>query len=269
MKIRSAWRRCAAVAVLLAASGVASADVFSWSFTPGQPGGNYDQNNSGGTFQSMNSTFNTASKQLDFTVRFSNQVTKGFWLVINNGPNPKDHPGELAIFYLDASRLYDADTLNNPVYLTAYGYNGVNGPNSWQDGNPVAPGNQAGDLIKGINEAGTWISSLSVADSAGGRQFSFSVDAKDIIGHTPLYPDAVDPWYGTGFDSKLGVWFHPVTSLTTSYGSGRGGLTSATFGTSGWLDGSNFNTSKNVPAPGAAALVGLGGLLAAKRRRRA
>ncbi len=266
MKIRSASRHAAAVAVLLAASGVASADVFTWNFTPGQPGGNYGLDNGGGTFQSVTSTFDTISEEMTFSVRFSNQVTQGFWLVVNNGPNPKNHPGEFAIFYLDAARLYDANPGNNNVYLTAYGYNGVNGPNSWQDGNPAVGGNQPGDLIKGINET-AWINSINVADIGSGREFTFSIDASDIIAHSPLYPDAVDPWYGTGFDDKLGVWFHPVRSLNLAYGGDRGGITSASFGQQGWLDGSNFDTGRNIPAPGAAALMGLGGLLLARRRR--
>lgn len=259
----------ASIVALAAGSAAQAMPVYQWNFNAGQGGGNYGQSNAGGAIQSIVATFNTATKEMTWDVRFSNQITKGFWLAINDGPNPKGHAGELALFYFDASRLYDADPMNNNICMTAYAYNGKNGPDSWKDGNPNVANNQPGDLIKGVHEKNTWINSVNAVDSGGGRNMSFSINATDIINHVPMYPDNNDPWFGTGFDEKIGVWFHPVSSLSTGYeGQGRGKLTSANFGTQGWIDGSNFTTTTIVPAPGVGVLAGVGGLLLISRRRK-
>lgn len=268
MSIAHASRLLAAAGLLSAGAFSAHAAVHAWAFTPGMPG-SYGISNAGGTFHSVIATFDTSSKQLTWTVNFSDRVTQGYWLAINNGPNPKNHPGELGLFYFDASDVFDADATTD-IRLTAYGYNGENGPNSWQDGNPAVAGNQAGDLIKGINNT-AWIQSISAGNvvlpgGINGRRLTFTIDATDIIAHAPLYPDATDPWYGTGFDAGLGVWFHPVSAFNANYGA-NGGISSLSLGDQGWLDGDHFSTDL-IPAPGAGALAGIGGLLLGRRRRR-
>lgn len=270
MSIAIAARLIAAAGVLSVGAAGASATLYNWAFTPGMPG-SYGLSNAGGTIHSVFTTFDTTSKQLTYTINFSDRVTQGYWLALNNGPNPKNHPGELGLFYFDASDVFDLDATTN-IRLTAYGYNGENGPNSWQDGNPGVAGNQPGDLIKGINNT-AWIQAISAGDvvlpgGVNGRRLSMTIDATDIISHTPLYPDAVDPWYGTGFDSSLGIWCHPVTAFTAGYSNTTGGITSLSLGNQGWLDGDHFRTDL-IPAPGAGALAGAGALLLGRRRRRA
>ncbi len=267
MSIRTAARLVAA-AGLLFSGATASADIFGFSFIAPQPG--VVPNNNGGTFHSIFATFDTNNKQLNWTVNFSDRVTKGYWLVINNGPNPKNHPGELGIYYFDANNVFDGDAGTNGIKLTAYGYNGQNASNSWQDGNSAVPGNQPGDLIKGANDT-SWIQSIDAQNvvlpgGINGRSLSFTVDATDIIAHAPLYPDAVDPWYGTGFADQLGIWMHPARTFDVGY-NGAGGISSFRTGQEGWLDGSHFDTLL-IPAPGAAALAGVASILLSRRRRR-
>ncbi|MBY0313778.1 MAG: hypothetical protein K2W85_17070 [Phycisphaerales bacterium] len=260
---------CAAAgAIALAASSSAFATVWSYNWQNGQPGGP-TANHAAGLVDSFSTSFDDVTKRLTFSVTFGavpgnpggGLQTNGFWLAINDGPNPKTHPGEMAIFY------FDARNLANPR-MTVYGYNGQNGPNSWQDGNPVAGGNQIGDLIHGVNDEAYKLSALGAGDTMtpGGerRTMSFDIDATAIINHVPLYPDAVDPWHGTGFRDKLGIWFHPVRGMSTTYNETSGRITAYSTGTQGWVDASFLNT---VPTPGSAALLGLGGLLAARRRR--
>ncbi len=261
MNTRSISRFVAAGGVSLGLCAFASADVLVWDFTPGMPG-SYGLSNAGGAIASIHSTFDTVTNQLEYSVNFSNQITRGYWLALNGGPNPKGHAGEMALFY------FDAQNLAAPV-LTAYAYNGVNGPNSWQDGNPAVAGNQTPDLIKGANEAAGFVQSISAANVGGGRTLSFVIDATDILNHSPMYPDMVDPWTGTGYGDQLGIWFHPVSSFNASYTGTRGRINSLSIGTQGWLDGSFFDTTRMVPAPGAAVLAGLGGLLLVRRRRSA
>lgn len=260
---------CAAAgAMALAAACSAHAAVWSYSFTNGQPGGP-STNNDAGLIDSFNTSFNDVTKRLTFSVTFGavpgnpggGLQTNGFWLAINNGPNPKAHPGEMAIFY------FDARNLANPR-MTVYGFNGDNGPNSWQDGNPLVGGNQTGDLIHGVNDASYKLAALAAGDSMtpGGarRTMSFDIDATAIINHMPLYPDAVDPWHGTGFQNNLGIWFHPVRGMSTTYNESSGRITAYSTGMQGWVDASFLHT---VPTPGSAALLGFGTLLVARRRR--
>ncbi len=259
------------VCAVALSAGAANAVTYSWTFVPGLPqpaGGSYGLNNDAGRIDLVSTSFNTVSKRLTFDVSFGqvggSLVTRGYWLALNNGPNPKTNGGEMALFY------FDANNLAAPV-LTTYAYNGVNGPNSWSDGNGSAAGSPIGDLIKGRYEMASYVEHISVQDIGGQRIFRLAIDASSIIAHTPLYPSPVgDPWFGTGFDSLLGVWMHPVRSFNATYeapGAGvRGRLTALNLGTQGWLDGTNFQTQ--IPTPGAAVLAGLGGLLAVSRRRR-
>lgn len=275
MKMRMAAGLIAGAGLVLGLAGAANATVYGFNLNPVAGGGpNYDYNGNGGAINNINATFDNVSKTLTFDVLFgppqgaqggSSLATNGFWLVINNGPNPKNHPGELAIFYFDASRVFNGT--NGPAYLTAYGYNGANSSNSWQDGNNQVAGNQTPDLIKGKNEsAGFVIGNLRASDTAGQRRLGFTINATDIMNRTPLYPVAGTNWYGAGFDQKLGIWFHPAQVYATTYDNGRGGLTSLNPGPEGWIDGQNFMTTI-IPAPSSLALVGLGGLAIARRRR--
>ena len=263
--------RSAAIAVCAVGLGAsAQATMYSWQFNAGMPQppmGNYAVNNDAGRIDVVSSTFDNVSKRLTFDASFGpvsgSLVTRGFWLALNNGPNPKTNGGEMALFYFDASNL------SSPK-LTTYVYNGVNGPNSWNDGNGDGAGSPVGDLIKGVLEMSSYVQSISVTDTGSGataqRRLSFSIDATAIINHTPLYPSTVgDPWFGTGFDNKLGIWMHPVRSFNATYDTGRGRITSLNLGTQGWLDGTNFDTQ--IPGPGTVALAAMGGILVARRRR--
>jgi hypothetical protein len=245
--------------------------MYGWDYVKGQPGNGsqYGRSDAGGTVESINSTFDSVTKRLTFDVFFSGAtsggplLTSGFWLVLDNGPNPKTHAGELAIMYFDAA------TLSSPK-LTVYGYNGQNANNSWQDGASDVAGNQAGDLIKGVNDTAGFINSIVAENTTVGgvqyRHMKFDINAADIIGHTPLYPET-GPWYGTGYDNLLGLWFHPVDVITATYeAGGHGKVNNLSTSGEGYLDGQNF-TTHIIPAPASVALMGLGGLVAMRRRR--
>jgi hypothetical protein len=270
-------RLAAAAGVVALAAGTSQAVLFGWNYTKGQPGqgSQYERSDAGGTVESINSTFDSSTKRLTFDVLFSGAnntasplVTNGFWLVVDNGPNPKTHSGELSILYFDASRVF-AGTASAPT-LTSYEYNGVNANTSWRDGNGDGT-TDGGDLIKGANDAAGFIFNASAGTQtiAGQtyRRLTFDINATDIIGHTPLFPVAGTDWYGTGFDDHLGIWFHPAQIFNASYDAGgHGGITALSTASEGWLDGQNFTTTR-IPGPASATLLGLGGLIAARRRR--
>lgn len=244
----------------LALSGsMASASVYQWNWSPGDPG-DYSINNNGGAFESVEAVFNTSTNRLQYSVTFSNQVTSGFTLALNNGPNPKGHAGELALLYFDATHA-------TTPKLTAYGYNGRNDVSSYVDGNGAIAGNQAPDKIASMNMPG-WLNSIECIDHDGKRTMSFDIDASMIVGHSPMYPDAVDPWHGIGFGEELGIWMHPFRSFNAWYDS-EGFITTFLKSGEGWFDGVGFQTTE-IPSPGAMALAGIGlGLCGSRRRRSA
>ena len=238
-------------------AGAASGGTYVWNWDRGGPGTS-GLNDNGGRFESIDATFDTATKRLTWSVTFSDQVTQGFTLAVNNGPNPKGHAGELALLYVDARNAGD-------VKLTAYAYNGLNTSTSWKDGNGAVSGNQTADIVKNTLQRSSWVNSASVTDHDGKRTIAFDIDTTDLENHTPMYPDAVDPWYGFAFAEKIGLWMHPYRTFNPSYGEG-GELVGLSTAAEGWFDGSNFNTT-SVPTPGAAVLGAMGGLCFVRRRR--
>lgn len=237
-----------------AMSGAASASTYSFDFTPGDPG-SYGINNNGGQFERVQSTFNSSTNQLTFKVTFSNQVTKGFTLAINNGANPKGHGGEMGLFYFDASNL------GSPK-LTTYTYNGKNTTTSWKDGDGNASGDQSPDLIASdAARAG----SVSAQDVGGKRILSFSIDASTIIGHNPAYGNAAD-WTGAQFSDAMGIWMHPFRTFNADYDA-NGDISSLGLGGEGWFDGTMLQTVL-IPLPSTAGMAALGLMGLGIRRRR-
>lgn len=243
---------CIGAITALTLVSAASANLVNWSFTAGQAGGNYGQNNNGGAIQGASSSFNSATNQFSFSVQFSNQITRGFWLAVSPGDNPKSHSGELALIYFDASVMGN-------LRMSVYNYNGVNGDTSYYDGS-IASGTQAPDRI--VSTLNGFAASMSVVDSGGGRTMSISFDATAIQNHVPIYPGNT-AWTGVGFGQQIGVWFHPVASLATTYGA-NGFLSTWNASSGGWLDGHHFNT---VPTPAASALLAMAGVGLTRRRR--
>ncbi len=166
-----------------------------------------------GDLKKIVTRFDSVSNEFYWEATFQDcngTLPNGFWLVTNNGPNPKGHAGELAIFYFDASNPAD-------VVVTAYAYNGKN-PLSYLKGdhaNAVAP-----DRIVTSKAAGSenWLYEASLLDNNDGtRTLTLSIDGTILKNHTPVYPDNIDPWYGVGFDNYLGYWFHWHADLQTTY----------------------------------------------------
>lgn len=240
-------------------SSAANADIYSWDWSA-SVNGTSGLNMNGGQFQSIHAEYNNVSERFLWSVTFADQITDGYTLAVNDGPNPKGHAGELGLIYFDAS--------NGVPVVTVYAYNGVNSQNSYADGSP-AGGIQAPDMIlasDGVTNHSS-IMQASVVDDmmTGTRTMTLELDATIINNHMPANPGPEGPseWTGVQFAELLGLWMHPVTNLNADY-DGEMALTQWS-GTQGWFDGSNFTTS--VPTPGSVALLGLGGLVMSRRRR--
>ena len=240
---------------LLACAAGADAALYQWDWDRGDPG-HYGLNDNGGTFESVSATFHTATREFSWSVTFSDQVTEGFTLAVNDGPNPKGHAGELALLYVDARD-------HSNTMITAYAYNGKNSRDSFKDGDGQTSGLQPADFISEADRS-SFIIDASVVDHDGKRTISFSLSAADVNTHSPAYPSGDDDWFGIGFGEQLGLWMHPYRNFDPTYGP-TGAITSLSASGGGWFDGRDFTT---IPAPGAAAF-GAVGLLAGLRRRRA
>ncbi|RMG06207.1 MAG: hypothetical protein D6728_19160 [Cyanobacteria bacterium J055] len=172
----------------------------------------------------------------------------GGWLVMSDGPNPKTHAKEFAIFYIDAVKNK----------LTAYAYNGENNSKSFKN-NPFL---------------GSWDNILNVVDDGNKRSIGFSVDVAGINSRTDIGSD----WKGVKFDSNVGIWFHAAKNVNATYNA-NGSLKSFS-STAGWFDSygdqplaaSTTTVTKEVPEPitgtiAAISALGMGSTLKKRSRK--
>ncbi len=241
---------------------VAQASATTWSFDlqpkANQPG--YGYSAAGGSVNRIQSTFNTSTQRFRYEVNMGNSdkgtLPDGFWLAMNDGPNPKGIPNELAIMYFDTGVTNDGK-----AKLTTYAYNGQNGNSSYFDGKPDA-GTQAPDKILSSLTNTSWINELTVRNEANGtRTMVIDINAALVNAHKPKYGDS-SQWEGVQFDNKVGIWFHQVDGLSASYGN-DGFLTNFSFSSQGWVDGENLNA---VPEPATMTILALAAM--ARRRKK-
>lgn len=202
-------------------------------------GGNSDA----GELLRLQTSYDDASEVLTWSSTFGASPSTGFlpstaWLVLTDGPNPKGHQDQFSILYLDGTR----------GTAMAYAYDGVNGPNSYQ--------NAAGFLQ-------AFYFSVSLVDNLDGtRTLGFSLDASGLNA----------AGYRTGFGSEIGAWFHPAAGGYGFAYAEEGGLEAYDFDYQGWFDVGDRTTTPlppNVPEPSLGLLIALGlaGLFRAGTRR--
>lgn len=238
----------------------ASAGVYEWNWHVGDPvkGG---ISNTGGAIESIYSSFNTATQHFTWNATFSNQITRGYTLAVNSGPNPKGHAGELALIY------FDAESLSHPK-VSVYAYNGLNSSTSYKDGNGALGGNQTPDRLMATGESSKIIN-IEAKNVGSRRELNLTLDVSTINAHFPLNPGpSGTDWSGVQFAESLGLWFHPVRGLDATYNS-NGFLSGWSNTGEGWFDATDHNTTQVVPLP-TAGLMGsltLAGAIGVRRRR--
>ena len=198
-----------------------------------------------GDVSNFSTTYQTGTEVLTVssTIKKDNgKLADGFWLVLSDGPNPKHHFNEYAIFYGDGIS----------GNLTSYVYNGVNSSNSWY--NP-------GEFVESF--AGGLTADYSVTDEV---TFSFTIDASYINAYVPTTPGTND-WDGAMFGQNIGIWYHPAVFGTAPTYNQNGSLASFPVSSGGWYDTAYRWT--NVPAPAISMLLltGLIGMIGLGRRR--
>lgn len=160
------------------------------------------------------------------------ELPTGFTLVVNNGPMPKTHLGELAVLYYEDEVALESLPMisSTEATLTAYAYNGGSSASAHrtsdfrdvQSATPAAP-DRIGSSRNGDFESEFFGFNFE-EDGKQKRFVGINIDASIIRNHSPLQPSidvmADEPltWTGIGFAEEIGIWFHPFNNINPEYG---------------------------------------------------
>jgi hypothetical protein len=209
-----------------------------------------------------NDTTNTFSFYANFA-KNGTEVPNAFWLAVSNGPNPKGTPGELALIYFDGTQA-------GTPKVTAYGYNGKDGFDSYFDGSGAAGIQNPDRIVSSVTNNSFLTRWDNSTDASGNRTLGFDINKSIINSYVPKNTGAA-PWQGINFTDKVGIWFHAVSDASASYDP-QGFLKTFTFDKGGYVDLENAKTKTgNSPVPEPASMLALGlgavGLIRRKRKQ--
>jgi len=210
-----------AAASLLALGASANAKLHSFEITP-TTGGGFGSS----AIDIMSTSFDSTNQRFTWDTEFSNSAIDGFWLVVNNGDNPKNsNVNELAIMYGDLTR----------GILSTYIYNGQNNSNS-------------------IRNPSILLQTDSFTTTANG--FSLDISTASINNYASVDPD----YTGVSFSEDLGIWLHFSSNSNFTYNNNND-ITDFSFGREGYYDAEDLETlttaSVEVSSPSVIALFGL------------
>lgn len=286
----SAW--CLTVgATALAATltaGSASADLFS--FEDNGPFVDHPEDRSDIVFRSVSAIFDSDTNVFTWEATFDPNPTpsagstpedtlpEGFVLVVNDGPMPKGNVNQLAAVYFDA----DTDP-NNPI-TTVYAYNGAESATSHREGISsmfVDPAPAPVQIASSLNDPSLLIEGASIDNLDGSRTLRMVLDATSINSFVPTGTtenvmtgeELPGGFFGIGFSTSIGVWFHPYVTTSAEYDNDGFLLPSlegwnAARNDFGFYDEADL-TAELVPEPTTAALALAAGSLFLTRRRKA
>ncbi|MEM7624042.1 MAG: PEP-CTERM sorting domain-containing protein [Planctomycetota bacterium] len=277
-----------ACAATVGVTNSASADLFA--FEESGPFTVQPEDRSDIVFSSISSTFDSDTNVLSWEATFEpnsspspgntpeDTLPEGFVLVINDGPMPKGNVNQLAVVYFDA----DTDPAN-PI-ATVYGYNGAESATSHFQGVSdmfVDPAPGPVQIASSLNDPSLLIEGSTTDNPDGTRTLRMVIDATTINEFVPADPAVNLPggepleggYFGIGYSTSIGVWFHPFVTTSAQYGD-DGFLLPTIDGWNaaradfGFFDESDLE-AQLVPEPTTALLTLAGGTLFLARRRKA
>lgn len=200
---------------LLFAAAAASAQstqfkyVKTWSASTNCTSSVAGQRGYGGLIREATFIYDKADETLEVNLNYDDchgRLPDAFWLVVNDGPNPKGLRGELAILYFDASGA----TTSDDIEITVYGYNGQEYPQSWADGDRTTSGTQAPDRVISSLTDSSFVITKYRNDSPAGfdRTLGFKISTAKINSHVTAYPNPMFDFEGMAFDDTIGIWLH-------------------------------------------------------------
>jgi len=147
--------------------------------------------NDAGKMLSSTFEYNDVTDKFTWTASFKRKdghIPDGFWLVVDNGPEPENLANKsLAILY--------GDGLTNRA--SAYVFDNDEKKNSWKD---------SGGFIE------TFPNTVFFTDTPDGNALTFEIDATDLN-------DAfLSPWQGLSFDQSIGFWVHALSGTQIDFG---------------------------------------------------
>jgi hypothetical protein len=230
----------------------------------------------------FSTSYDNVAQTLSFTNTWATSATNdrpdGFWVVLSDGPNPKGINNQLPIFYVDfnqglscnPSPCQTGQTSTPQNRITAYTYDGVNGPLSFNTNpNPLAQ----------------WENKIAMSSTSNSFTTNFTINIASV--NAVFGGNVANDRLGADFSNNVGVWFHwfdecPPTQITYTANTGANKATvpykingfSMLSNSHGWLDGQNFTTTNNnpptgkTPEPMTPLLIGIGimGMFAARRK---
>lgn len=242
--------RSAVLALIVAAGVSASASATTYKYSYNRNGGAAVGPTAAGIIDTINSTYDTTTKRFTWDVGIGDAVpknTNGYWLTVSNGPVPRANKRQYVIIFFDAR--------TSTPRVSLFGYNESN-----FSGNTITP-TQSNYITDSAVPGETRIQS-QIVTSGNSKTFKLTIDAATI---NTFFSNP--EWEGIQFGPNIGTWFHNTIGTNVVYNSTTKRLTSFSFSNWGFWDYSNLPTTV-IPAPSSVALLGLGGLMAARRRRR-
>ncbi len=203
-------------------------------------------NDKAGKVLNVSGSYDTGSHELTWSTTIGKKGWSsfdGFWLVINDGGNPKQlaQEGKLGIMYFDA---WSRD-------VTIYQYT-HRGGSSYKNG----------QLLASTKLDDSFVKSVDIDMHHDSKTASLTLDLAAV--NSAMGGD----WMGMQFGSQVGIWMHVFDFGQIKYRH-DGSIKSWCFKKHGWLDTNGIDT-KVVPTP-TAAMAGLAGLglLGSRRKNRA
>lgn len=165
-----------------------------------------------GILRQLTARFDDLSNHFTWSANFlpcDGFLPDGYQLIVSEGPNPKNHPGEYVAIFFDRST-----DPTRPI-VNVFGYRGNSDSHRVgdSDGSNFFPPDRirSNHPLTGDDGAGWLIAATSTDHPDGSRTLHLELDTTVFRSHVPAYTRPNTPWQGLWFTDRIGFWFTPKT----------------------------------------------------------